>query len=189
MQSGNNKAIATILKQFKLPNGNVDYPIVMQTPLAERIPSMYERDYLGTTALIGMAIAMAFDKMKFKRELPGGLVNDIADEVIDSAVEDNLGIEDVMLFLQGLVRGKYGNIEEMSVSRFMNVFEQYRQERHEAILNYRENEHLQFKALGDGNRTSKTDQLEDHFASFGNRISELKESLSYEKKLNQIDKF
>lgn len=177
METGNNRAIATILKQFKTKEGRVNYEMVMSTPLSERLPAMYERDYLRTTALVGMAIASAFDRMRFKKELPSGLVNDIADEVIDTAGDDNLGMEDLLMFLQGLVRGNYGNVEEMSISRFMNLFGEYRNERHQELVKFRENQHLYFKSLGDDNRISKENPISEHLSKFGSGLSDLKNSL------------
>lgn len=193
MEAGNKMEMARILKQYKSPQGSVNYPAVMSVPVNDRIPAMYEKDYMRTTALVGMAIASAFDRMKFKKELANGLVHDIADEVIDSASEDNLSMEDLLLFLQGLVRGKYGNVEDISISRFMNLFEDYRQARHEELLNYRENEHLSYKSLGDSNRSSKGDPLADHFSNLGQSLHELRMSLSESKKesntIKQANKF
>lgn len=177
METGNKMEVANILKQYKLPQGNVNFPAVMSVSLADRLPAMYEKDYMRTTALVGMAIASAFDRMKFKKELPNELVNDIADEVIDTAGEDNLSMEDLLLFLQGLVRGKYGNVEEISISRFMNLFEDYRQQRHQELLRFRENEHLQYKSLGNPERSSKVDSLSDHFMKLGDTLSQLMENL------------
>lgn len=165
----------------------------MSVPVSERLPAMYEKDFMRTTALVGLAIASAFDRMRFKKELPNDLVKDITDELLDSASEDNLAMEDLLLFLQGLVRGKYGNIEEMSVSRFMNLIEVYRQERHSDLLRYRENEHLQHKSLGDADRTTKSNPLADHFANLGQSLHELRAGLMEQKKeantIKQANKF
>lgn len=189
METGNKMEMARILKQYKTPSGSVDFPMVMSVPVADRLPAMYEQDYMRTTALVGLAIASAFDRMRFKKDLPNGIVNDIADEVIDSANEDNIGMEDLLLFLQGLVRGKYGNVEEISISRFMNLFEGYRQERHLELLRYRENEHLQHKSLGDANRTVPSNPLADHFSNLGQSLHELRASLAEQKKeINTIKK-
>lgn len=177
METGNKKEMALILKQYKLPTGEVNYPMVMSVPLSERLPALFQKDFLKATALVGMAIATAFDRMRFKKKPDGKFINDLAEEIIDTADEDNLALEDLVLFLQGMVRGKYGNVEDISISRFMNLFEQYRQERHEAILSYRDNEHIQYKGLGDATRSYKTDALSEHFANFANSMSTIRENM------------
>jgi hypothetical protein len=147
---------------------------------------------MQATALVVAALTMAFEKMNLKKKDGLGVtINNIAEEVLDTCEEDNLSLEDLVLFLQYMVRGKYGNVEDISVSRFMNLFDKYRDDRDLAIMEFRENEHLQFKALGDGERTSKNDPLAEHFATMGERISDLKESIQYErnKHLKDIDKF
>lgn len=192
METGNNREMALILKQYKLKNGEIDYPAVFNIPSTERLPVMYAKDFMKATALVVGALTMAFEKMRMKK-MDGTTVNNIAEEILDSSDQDNLSLEDLVLFLQYMVRGKYGNIEDISVSKFMNLFDKYRDERHIAIIQMRENEHLHHKSLGDGNRTSQADPLSEHFSSMANTISSLREGLRETKKENQklkdIDKF
>lgn len=194
MEAGDNRAIATILKSYKLKTGEINYPAIFSIPSTERLPALYKQDFMKATALVVAAISLAFEKMNLKRKKDlnvGVLVNNIAEEVIDTCEEDNIGLEDLVLFLQGLVRGKYGNVEELSVAKFMNLFDQYRDERHFAMQEIKMNEHLQYKALGDSNRSYKQDPLSEHFSSLGQTISELKSKLEYKNnpKLKDIDKF
>ncbi len=192
MEAGNNRQLALILKQYKDKSGEVNFPAVFSVPTDQRLPAIIASDFMKATALVVAALSLAFEKLNFKKKTEfGKLINDIADEIIDTADEDNISMEDLLLFLQGMVRGKYGEITEMSVARFMKLFEGYRQIRHESILLLRENEHLQYKGLGDAERTSKSDELEQRFANFGDRIAELKESIRNERNphLKDIDKF
>ena len=56
---------------------------------------------------------------------------DLTDAIIESAGEDQLAIEDLLLFLQGLLGGKYGRMyESMDMPKFFEFFEQYREQRH-----------------------------------------------------------
>lgn len=192
MEAGDNRTMALILKQYKFKTGEINYPAVFTVPSAERLPALYERDFMHATALVVGALTMAFEKMRFKN-MDGGVINDIAEEVLISSGDDNLSLEDLVLFLQNMTRGKYGHIESMSVAKFMNLFDKYRDERHLAILEYRENQHLQHKGIGDANRTAKFDLLSDHFSRLGDTISNLKSTLKETKKENEtlkkIDKF
>lgn len=192
MQSGNNHQVATILKRFKFKNGEINYPAVFNVPSEERLPALYRNDFMQATALVVGALTMAFERLNFKKKDGLGIVvNNLAEEILDTCEEDNLSLEDLVLFLQNMVRGRYGNIEDISVSKFMILFDKYRDERHNAIMTIRENDHLQYKSLGDGNRTTTNDPLAEHFATFGERISSLKDQIQYEKNihLKDIDKF
>lgn len=185
MEKGDSRTIALILKQYKTKDGAIDFPAVFTVPSSERLPALYAKDFMRATALVVGALTMAFEKMRFKN-MDGKLINDIAEEVLNSADEDNLSLEDLVLFLQNMTRGKYGHIESMSLAKFMNMFDKYRDDRHYVCLEYRENEHLQFKGLGDANRLSKQDPLSEHFSRLGDTISNLKSSLKETKKENHV---
>lgn len=185
MQAGDKRQMALILKQYKGKGGAINYPAVMSVPSSERLPALYERDFMQATALVVGALTMAFEKLRFKN-MDGGLVNDIAEEILNSCDEDNLSLEDLVLFLQNMVRGVYGDTTQISVSKFMNMFDGYRDERHYALIQYRENEHLQYKGMGDNTRINKEDPLSEHFSRMANSLSELKSSLRSEKKENTV---
>jgi hypothetical protein len=165
--------MALILKQYKFKNGEINFPAIFKVPSTERLPALYEKDFMQATALVVGALTMAFEKMRF-RKMDGSTINDIAEEVLNSCDEDNLSLEDLVLFLQNMVRGKYGNLEDMSVSRFMNLFDKNREERCFAIMNFRENEHLQHKGMGYTERSRTVDPMEEHFARMANTMSELR---------------
>lgn len=186
LEKGNNRQVATILKQYKTKSGTLDFPAILSVPTAERIPALFKRDFMYCTTLVVAALAGAFDRMGFKKEFDAVRTNDLAEEIIDSAEDDNIGIEDLLLFLQGMVRGEYGLLETMSIPRFMSLFDKYRNNRHTALIEYRENEHLQFKGLGDAGRSNYADPLSDHFSKLGNSLHELRISMNETKKENNI---
>lgn len=188
MEAGKNREITTILKQYRTPQGLVKYENVFAVPNEERIKELVKRDFMQATAIVVVALTLAFEKMSFKKKIDGVLINNIADEIIDTAEQDNLSIPDLMLFLQGLVRGEYGNVEELSVSRFMNLFGQYRDKRWNEWFIFKENEHLQYKSLGSADRVNGVSELQEHFSKFANTISELKGQLNEQRKENSVIK-
>lgn len=130
---------------------------------------------------------MAFEAMNQKRGMNEFQILNLAEEIIDTSSEDNLSFEDLMLFLQNLVRGKYKiAYESFDIPKFMELFEIYRQERHKTILELRENQHLQFKALGDANRSFSQDALSEHFGNFANTMSTMRENMKELKKENSV---
>jgi hypothetical protein len=162
--------------------------MVMSVPSAERLPAMYQRNFLEATALVGLGLSSAFDRMVFKKKPTGEMVNDIAEEILNTSDQDNISLEDLMLFLQGLVRGEYGEIAELSISRFMKLFNSYRDERHNALILFRENQHLQFKGMGSAERSNSLDPLAEHMSGLSSRISDMKEALSEKKQAETIKK-
>ena len=184
----------SILGQYKRPNGAVDYPKVFQIPSWERLVALKQLDYTRLNVLIIAALTVAFEAMNLKRGMNEMQILLTAETIIDSAHEDNLSLEDVILFLQNVIKGKYQlSFESMDVPKFMQLFEIYRQERHSAYLEYNYNQHLQFKSTGDATRTASEDPLSKHFSNFADTISELKSTLRYQKKeintIKQAEKF
>ena len=173
--------MAATLKQYKDKSGVVNFPAVLSIPTSERLPALYEKDFMKATALVVGALTMAFEKLRFKN-MDGRLINDIAEEILNSADEDNLSLEDLVLFLQNLTRGKYGTFESMSLSKFMSHFDKYRDDRHYALIEYRENEHLAYKGIGDATRSAREDPLEGHLSGIGGALHQLRMQLSEQKK-------
>ena len=155
---------------------------------------MAENDIFRTTTLLVGALTMAFESMNVKRGMNADQICDLADHLIDTAGEDNLSFEDVVLFLQRMITGKYElSYESMDIPKFMRTFELYRDERHNAIVELRENQHLQYKGLGSSERSCKSDALTEHFANFANTMSTVRENMKElrkeNKKLKDIDNF
>lgn len=77
-------------------------------------------------------------------------------EMIDSSYEDYLSIEDFSLFLQGAKSAKYGRIlDRLDQQTVFELFENYRQQRHESFMRQKEEIQSQFKVSGGGIRTSE----------------------------------
>lgn len=194
MEAGNRQEISLILRNYKTTSGLENFPALLSIPSTERIPELSKKDLTQTSALITVGLTMAFENMNLKRPMNEFQILDLAEVIIDTSNEDNLSIEDLMLFLQNLTRGKYeGMYESMDIPKFMEKFEIYRQARYEAIKLYRENEHLVHRSLGPSERTTQPDELAEHMGNIMGRMSELKENLREKikenKKLKDIDNF
>lgn len=187
LETENKREVATILKQYKLPNGSANYPAVFSIPLNERLPALAAKDFTRLNLVIIGALTMAFEAMNLKRGMNEFQILNLAEEIIDSSSEDNLSLEDLMLFLQNMVRGKYQmSYESLDIPKFMALFETYRQERHASILRLREDLHLQYKGLGSAERTAKEDALSEHFSRLGDTLGTLKANMKELKKENHV---
>lgn len=187
LQTGDKVAVQTILRSFKTQQGGVNYPVVFSIPTPERIAKLAENDFAGTLTIVAAGVTLAMEALNLKNPMNPLQIVDLADAIIDTAEEDNLALEDLMLFLQNLTRGKYNPLyESMDVAKFMEKFEIYRQERHEAVAEYRENKHLELTALGDASRTAKpASALDEHLAEFNTKLQNYKDELHLKKRENQ----
>lgn len=77
--------------------------------------------------------------------------------IIDSAHEDQLAIEDLLLFFDGAMKNQYGRVlDHLDQHVVFEMFEKYRHERHMAYMNIRDEQEAQYKAGGDANRISES---------------------------------
>jgi len=153
---GNRQEIRNQLALYK-QMGVIDFKAVLAIQSTERInylavqPKGRER----VSAALAASIKSAFESLNLRVGMNIEQILDLADEIIDQSAEDNLALEDVLLFLQQLVTGKTGKIyDRMDIPTFFEMFEVYRQDRHDALSAIREQEQVNHKALGDPDRSS-----------------------------------
>lgn len=194
MEAGDKQGISVILRDYKTSQGIIKYDRVLAIPVNDRIPKLAEKDFGKTITVISAALTLAFEGMNLKRGMTATQTVDLAEAIIDTAGEDNLALEDLMLFLQKLVRGEYGAMyESMDIPKFMTEFEKYRENRWQELNSIRYNTASQHKVQGDTGRTGEPDELSQHFSQMANRLSEMnskvKDLRSENQKLKDIDKF
>lgn len=175
----NNLSVNAQLRKYKNQNGTPNYPALFEIPKEERISAMAMRDMGGTIQLIAAALTLAFEKMNLARPMSAFQVLDLAEEIVDTSHEnDAIAVEDLMLFLQKLVRGEYpGLYEGMDIPKFLERFSTYRNERWAAAVQIRDEKHLYFKSLGDANRSAQVNPLADQLANFAGKIGSLRDQL------------
>lgn len=178
ISEGDSMGVAIVLRDFKTSEGLVNYPAVLSIPRVNRIPELAKNDFNTTIKTIGVALTLAFENMNLKRGMQPEQIANLSEIVIDTASEDNLAVEDLMLFLQKLVRGEYGiTYESMDIPKFMNFFEKYREERWQELNRIRMEGHIQNKCSGDIGKNTQPDELSEHFQQFGSRLSQMKDNI------------
>ena len=194
MAEGNHRLTNQILRQFKDDGGKVHFPTVFQIPSEHRIAEMARNNFEEVNVLIIGALTVAFENMNLKRGMNELQILNLSEIIIDQAKEDNLALEDVMLFLQRMINGEYEmSYESMDIPKFMKMFEMYREERFQNMKKLRDDKQAQFHSEGNFGRTNEPDVLSEHFARLGDSITSLKDSLKETRKeiniLKQVDKF
>lgn len=151
---------------------------------------MAKKDFEGTLGLVVAGLTLAIENMNLKRGLNASQLADLAEEIIDTSNDDKIAFEDLMLFLQGLTRGKYGELyESMDIPKFMNFFNQYRDERWAEGVRIRDEKHIEFKALGDPERQGrKMTAFDEHLSRYTTQLAakqdEIKELRAARKRNN-----
>ena len=164
--------ISSVLRAFKTPTGGANFPALFSVPTEHRLAAMAKNDYGEALTIVSAAVTMAMGLLNLKMPMNDIQVVDLADALLDTAGEDNLALEDLVLFLQQLTRGKYNPLyESMDVPKFMEKFEIYREERHRTMVEIRENKHLEYKGLGDPTRATKPETaFEEHLQQYSQKL-------------------
>lgn len=147
--------------------------VINAIPLEDRLPQLvnkYSKQKIA--ALINVSLTSCFEKMNLRYALNGEQIGELAEMIIETSEEDQLAVEDVILFLQKLVRSEMGKIyDRMDIPTFFEMFENYRQARHEDVIHFQEEQHTQFKALPlnerlvDEERDKHKEALKDYLRS------------------------
>lgn len=164
------------LRKYKDVSGHPDFRSLLVIPLERRINVLAEKDMRGTVTTIAVALTLATEAMNLKRPMNGLQIVDLAESIVDSSLEDKIAIEDVMMFLQELTRGKYGELYESFDSiKFMHLFNQYRDKRWEEGIRIRDEKVDYHKSLGDADTFNRTFRKPE--TVFGQHLSEYNQKL------------
>lgn len=143
--------------RFKEKGEALPMKVIELVPVSERLPALsklYGTDKIS--GILSIAITKALNNFNLRVGMNAEQIMQLAYSLIDEAEQDQLAIQDIMLFLDGMVKYKYGKVyDRMDMPTFFEMFEKYREERHLAFMNGKDEAHAQFKAMGDSNRTSQ----------------------------------
>lgn len=130
--------------------------VIEHVPVNERLPAlakMYGAEKIS--AVLNLAITNALNQFNLRVGMNPDQIAELSYSLIEEAEQDQLAIQDILLFLDGLPKFKYGKVyDRMDMPTFFEMLEVYREQRHQAFVNAREEQHAQFKSMGDTNRMS-----------------------------------
>jgi len=152
LAEGDKVALSVALRPYKLPNGATNYIEVLKIPQQDRIQGLIRNIGFETThRLMGAAITVAMESLNISKPLNADQIIDLVDAIIDSSVEDQLALEDLILFLQKLVKGDFEDTNSrMDIPTFMRMFEIHRQDRYKTLKRHDYEQSVYFKSLGAG---------------------------------------
>ena len=162
LETGGKMGLNLVLKNYKTSSGSVNFNMVLAIPTKERIPQLVNSEgYKKVHKVLVAGVQLAMESLNLTNSLTASQIFDLADTLIDSANEDYLSLQDIILFLQKLTRGEMGALySQMDMAKFMELFEIYREDRHQSLMTIREEQQVQHKSLGDPERWSETHDKE-----------------------------
>jgi hypothetical protein len=180
LEAGDKMEVAVYMGGFK-ERGVVMFREVLSVPSSERIPVLATTKEGKTRLLIALSASLrsALKNINLRIGLNEDQIISLAGKIIDTAYEDNLGLEDVLLFLDGLITGNYGKIyDRLDAPTFFELFENYRQERHEALQRIRYEQDANYKSLGPTERASEdtTSERDAHRSALSEHMKHIYKS-------------
>ena len=147
-----------VLQQYGRDD-RIDYDLLLSIPLTERIPALMtdfgkkRMHKLIVTLLREFCYAIPLPKTK---KLNDTRISVCACDLMIAAGEDQLSLEDFILFFEGAKKGKFGPIKKALTHTLIinELLGAYRKARHDAYLRITERKEAELKALGPVERIS-----------------------------------
>lgn len=143
--------IANLVAQNYQQDSAVKYEALLAIPLSERIPGLIESYGKKTVHRLLVMILEEFNNrlaLPRAKKLTQTKISIAACELMLTAYEDQLALEDVILFLQRTKAGLYGPIKSLVLpSVLFDKFELYRQARHDVFVRLKEARDAELKAV------------------------------------------
>lgn len=137
-----------------IKGGKPEYKNLLSIERQYRIPELSKTSYKDVRNILAVVITSFVNSFNVKNNMNEKQVFDLAENIIETSNEDNLSIEDVIVFLKGAKMGRYGKVyDRLDEQVIFEMFERYRQERHEHILTLRNESHANNTAKQDYKHT------------------------------------
>jgi len=165
--------------RYKEKGEPLPYEVIKHIPVSDRLPGLaktYGIDKMVT--VLSIAITKTMSNFNLRVGMTSDQIVELSLMLIESAEEDNLAFEDIMLFLDGMLKYKYGKVyDRMDIPTFFEMLENYREQRHKEFVRIKEEFELSLKGMGDQTRTTAEDQLRSALDKLSGSIGATKNSL------------
>lgn len=172
-------------------NGVIQFDKLLSISMHGRVPNLtHVYGFQNIHKVITALLTTFCNSLNLIRPMSENQIVECAYELVMTTQEDQLSIEDYVLFFKGAKEGRYGKIlDRMDHQTVFSLLEEYRQDRYKALVKIREEEHLQKKGTGPTDRTTATDPLEASFYNIAGRLEDMKEKLKEQREINRMKKF
>jgi hypothetical protein len=149
--------ITNLVQQQYSKDGEINFPLLLSIPLQDRIPALVQEFGIKRMYHLLLMIVRAFSyslPIPKTKKLNDTRMSVCACDLILTAQEDQLSLEDIILFFEKAKAGKYGPIKSLlSHYQVMSLLDKYRAERHEAFMKIKGEKDAEMKTLGPEERT------------------------------------
>lgn len=150
--------ITNLVVQNYQQEGAVAYEALLSIPQSERIPGLMESFGKKTVHRLLVMMLKEFNQkllLSKAKKLTETKISMAACELMLISYEDQLSLEDIILFLQRAKAGLYGPIRNLVLpSVLFDKFEIYRQARHDVYIKLKQERDVAYKAMGAVPRSS-----------------------------------
>ncbi len=144
--------LSNLVRQQYEKEGKVEFPALLAIAIEDRIPGLIEKYGNKTMHQLTVMILKEFFAtlpMPVYKRPSETAISVAACDIMLTAGEDYLALEDVMLFLQRARAGKYGGIKSIATTKdLLRMLELYREERHLAYSALKAETETGYKKLG-----------------------------------------
>jgi hypothetical protein len=145
--------------------------VIENIPVKDRLPGLVQTYGMDkVSAILAKAISNTLSNFNLRVGMNADQVLELSLQLIDAANEDQLAFEDIMLFLDGMIKSKYGKVyDRMDIPTFFEMLEVYREQRHQQYMQFKEEQDAQYKSFGDTNRMSsevEKDQMREAMMNY-----------------------
>ncbi len=129
-------------------NNAPKYDFLLKIPVEDRLPELAKKIGVSEMGKILMAEITKFQNCyNVIRPMNADQIAQCAYSIIQSAEEDFLSLEDLVLFFEGSKQGKYGKVyDRLDQQIIFEMLEVYRESRHRAYITIKEEKEAQYKA-------------------------------------------
>jgi hypothetical protein len=127
---------------FKTKHGTPSFTALLSIPRHDRIPELIQTfDLAQVEALVLVMLTRFAASINVVRPMSSTQIVECAAAIVESAHEDYLSLQDLEMFFQQAIRGKYGRIlDRLDQQTIFQMFEEYREERYKALRVVRDKE-------------------------------------------------
>jgi hypothetical protein len=190
INKGDFLGIMSVSNQY-IERGVVQFDKILSIPACSRVPNLtHVYGFETLVKLVAVLLASFNNSLNLIRPMNDEQVIDCATDLVMTTEEDQLSVEDLVLFFKGAKEGKYGRIlDRMDSQTVFAMMEEYREQRHREYVKIKDEKHANLKSMGPTERTNNPDPIAEKMCDLVGKIGRLKEQLKDQREINRMKKF
>lgn len=171
--------------------GSVQFDKILSISLHGRIPNLtHVYGFENIHKLVGAMLTAFNESLNLIRPMSPDQIFDCSHDLVMTTQEDQLSVEDFVLFFKGAKEGKYGRIlDRLDSQTIFAMLEEYREQRHQQYMRIKESLHVNQKGMGPQDRTNNPDPIAEKMCDLVGKIGRLKDQLKDQREINRMKKF